>query len=159
MAIPAAHIAHQTVERLRIRIPSRKGEADYFSEVTKALQEKISMAEIQVNPATGSVLLKGPEMNAAAVATVGEEASLFALNTRPSGSEPLSKKIARPIRDLSRSVNRFSGGELDLPGMAFLALIGVGVYQITRGNIAAPPWYSAFWYALGLFTKHIVDKA
>jgi len=117
------------------------------------------MSGIEVNPATGSVLLKGPELDAAAIASVGEETSLFALETRLSGNEPLSKKIATPFRDLSRSVDRFSGGELDLPGMAFLALIGVGVYQLARGNIVAPPWYSAFWYALGLFTKHIVDKA
>jgi len=159
MTLPAARIGHQTAERLRIKIPSRKGEEAYFSEVKAVLQKKVSMAGIEVNPATGSVLLKGLQVDAAAIASVGEETSLFALETRPSGNEPLSKKIATPFRDLSRSVDRFSGGELDLPGMAFLSLIGVGVYQLARGNIVAPPWYSAFWYALGLFTKHIVDKA
>ena len=159
MTLPAARIGHQTAERLRIKIPSRKGEEAYFFEVKAALQKKVSMSGIEVNPATGSVLLKGPQVDAAAIASVGEETSLFALKTRPTGNEPLSKKIATPFRDLSRLVDRFSGGELDLPGMAFLALIGVGVYQLARGNIVAPPWYSAFWYALGLFTKHIVDKA
>lgn len=159
MLLPAAHIGHQTAERIRIRIPSRKGDAAYFSEVRAVLRKNVPMAGIEVNPATGSVLLKGSQVDAAAIASVGDETSLFALETRPSGIEPLSKKVATPFRDLSRSVDRFSGGELDLPGMAFLALIGVGVYQLARGNIVAPPWYSAFWYALGLFTKHIVDKA
>jgi len=157
--LPAAHIGHQTAERIRIRIPSRKGDAAYFSEVRAVLRKNVPMAGIDVNPGTGSVLLKGSQVDAAAIASVGDATSLFALETRPSGIEPLSKKIATPFRDLSRSVDRFSGGELDLPGMAFLALIGVGVYQLARGNIVAPPWYSAFWYALGLFTKHIVDKA
>jgi hypothetical protein len=159
VSLPAAHIGHQTADRIRIRIPSRKGEAAYFSAVGETLHRNLPTAGIEVNPATGSVLLKGPQMDAAAIASTGEKNGLFALETRSSGMAPLSKKIATPFRDLSRSVDRFSGGELDLPGMAFLALIGVGVYQLARGNITAPPWYSAFWYALGLFTKHIVDKA
>jgi hypothetical protein len=29
--------------------------------------------------------------------------------------------------------------------------MGAGIYQIARGNFAAPAWYTAFWYALGLF--------
>lgn len=46
----------------------------------------------------------------------------------------------------------------DLPGMAFLTLLGVGIYQLVRGNFAAPPWYTAFWYAMGIFTKSIMEK-
>ncbi len=116
------------------------------------------MAGLEVNPATGSLLLKGPQMDPTAIASVGEQSLLFALETRPPETEPLSKRIAAPFHDLSRSLDRLSGGELDLPGMVFLGLVGAGVYQIARGNVMAPPWYSAFWYALGLFTKHIADK-
>jgi hypothetical protein len=159
MALPAAHIGHWTADRLRIKIPSQKGETAYFSTVGEALHRDMPKAGIEINPVTGSVLLKGHTVDASAIASTGKKTGLFVLETGHSGVEPLSKKIATPFRDLSRSVDRFSGGELDLPGMAFLALIGVGVYQLARGNIAAPPWYSAFWYALGLFTKHIVDKA
>jgi len=159
MVLPAAHIGHQTAERIRIRIPSRKGETAYFSAVRAALQQNVITAEITVNSATGSVLLKGAQVDATAIASAGEKNGLFSLEAPPSGTESLSKKIAAPFHDLSRTVNNFSGGQLDLPGLAFLSLLGVGAYQIARGNIGAPPWYSAFWYALGLFTKHIVGKA
>ena len=54
---------------------------------------------------------------------------------------------------MSQSLRRFSSGELDLAVMVFIALLGVGVYQIARGNFGAPPWYTAFWYALGVLTK------
>jgi hypothetical protein len=159
MALPAAHIGHRTAERIRIRVPSKRDDTAYFAAIGEALQRDIPMAGIMINPATGSVLLKDHPVDEEAIASTGEKRGLFLLETGGSRVEPLSKKIATPFRDLSRSVKRFSGGELDLPGMAFLALIGVGVYQLARGNITAPPWYSAFWYALGLFTKHIVDKA
>jgi len=42
--------------------------------------------------------------------------------------------------------------------MAILSLLGLGLYQILRGNFRAPPWYTAFWYALGIFTKSLSDK-
>jgi hypothetical protein len=158
MTLPAALVGHRTAERIRLRIPSRKGEPEYFSAVREALVKSLPSVDLDVNPATGSVLMKGAGMDEAAIASIGEKHALFSLEARPSGNDSLSKRIAAPFRDLSRSVDQFSGGQLDLPGMAFLALIGVGVYQIARGNITAPPWYSAFWYALGLFTKHIVDK-
>jgi hypothetical protein len=55
-------------------------------------------------------------------------------------------------------MGQFTGGWLDLPGMAFLLLLGIGIYQIRRGNIGLPPWYTAFWYAFGVYTKSLVEK-
>jgi hypothetical protein len=39
-----------------------------------------------------------------------------------------------------------------------MGLLGTGIYQIVRGNFGAPPWYTAFWYAFGVFTKSLIDK-
>ena len=158
MALPVAHIRHRTGERIRIKIPSRKGEAAYFAAVREALLKSGSIDSVEVNPDTGSVLLKGPGIDVSAIEATGEKNGLFTLETRTPEIEPLSKRIAAPFHDLSRSVDRFSAGELDLPGVAFLTLIGAGIYQLSRGNLTAPPWYVAFWYALGIFTRSIIDK-
>lgn len=158
MLLPEACIGHRTAERIRIKIPSRKGQPAYFSAVQKALLQNGAMDSVDVNPNTGSVLIKGARLDAAVLASVGEENSLFKLEMSVSEVEPLSRKIVAPVRDLSRSVKDFSGGELDLPGMVFLTLLGVGIFQLVRGNFAAPPWYTAFWYAMGIFTKSIVEK-
>jgi len=159
MTLPVAHIGHQTSDRIRIKIPSRKGETAYFSEIREMLLKHVSVERVEANPMTGSLLLKGVQNDAAAaIASVGEANALFNLDTRPSEVETLSSRISAPFHDLSRSIGRFSGGELDLPGMAFLSLIGVGIYQFTRGNLTAPPWYVAFWYALGIFTQSLMDK-
>lgn len=158
MVLPAAHIGHRTAERIRIKIPSRKGETAYFFAVKEALLKNASMDSLEVNPDTGSVLVKGAQVDVASIASAGEKSALFKLETRPPKVEPLSKKIAAPFHDLGRSINRFSGGELDLQGAAFLGLLGVGLYQLVRGDLKAPPWYVAFWYALGIFTRHILDN-
>ena len=47
----------------------------------------------------------------------------------------------------------FTGDEIDIEGLAFLLLLGAGIYQISVGNLTALPWYAAFWYAFNIFLK------
>ncbi len=115
------------------------------------------MDSVEVNPATGSVLLKGAQVDVDAVVRSGEENALFSLKAESHKEGPLSKRIVAPLHHVDRSLSRFSGGELDLPGIVFLTLLSVGIYQLARGKFIAPPWYTALWYAMGIFTKAIVD--
>ncbi|MBI2875417.1 MAG: hypothetical protein HYY20_00890 [Candidatus Tectomicrobia bacterium] len=50
-----------------------------------------------------------------------------------------------------KQVKSLTGGELDIPILAFLGLSGLGLFQILRGDLAAPAWHVAFWYALGIW--------
>ena len=61
--------------------------------------------------------------------------------------------LGTPFGSVSRRIRAFTGNAADLSGLAVLALLTVGVYQIARGNFGAPAWYTAFWYALGIFNK------
>lgn len=65
----------------------------------------------------------------------------------------LHDSIAAGFTSMNDRVKTLSGSGIDLPGIAFLALIGAGLCQIARGNFGAIPWYAAFWYALGIFGK------
>jgi len=156
--LPEAHLGHQTSGRLRIRVPSQKGDPAYFSELRDAFFKYGNFERLEVNPHTGSVLFVDENLDADAVMSYAEDKELFRLQQPKKNPESLSERIVQPIRELSDSLNSFTKGELDLPGMAFLALLGVGVYQLYKGNLRSPPWYTAFWYALGIFTKSIVDK-
>ncbi len=158
MTLPEARIGHRTADRLRIKIPSIRGREAYLIAIKEALLESGLAGSLDVNPATGSILLKGANLLPATIASVGEKTGLFKLELSTPEVEPLSLKIVAPVRSLSQSVSRFSGGDLDLPGLVFLTLLGVGLYKLSRGNLAAPPWYTAFWYAMGVFTKSIVEK-
>ncbi len=159
MTLPEAHIGHSTETRVRIKIPSRRGDEGYFLKV-EALLSKDGRAEtVRVNPQTASVLITGSSVNPEAIKGAGEKGALFRLETEKPKVEPLSSKIVAPVRNLERSIHRFSGGELDLAGAAFLGLLGWGVVQLVRGNTSAPPWYVAFWYALGILTQSLAHKA
>ena len=50
-------------------------------------------------------------------------------------------------------------GKIDLPSGIFFALLGTGIYQLARGRFIIPPWYTAFWYAFGLVSMYVIEKA
>ena len=159
MTLPDAHIGHLTPERVRIKIPSRRGDEAYFLHVKELLLKDGVLGTVRVNSKTASVLIAGSPTDLERIASSGEKSALFHLETSLPKAEPLSSKIVAPARNLGRAIDRFSGGELDLAGAVFLGLIGWGVTQLVRGNFVAPPWYVAFWYALGVFTRSLADKA
>jgi hypothetical protein len=148
---------------LRIRFPSQRGNQEYFADLQKALSGYEGAEAVEVNGLTGSLLLVGDELDLRSVLAFGEENSLFTVEKaadkprqRP---EHLPGKIVKPLQGLHHAMGQFTGGNLDLSGLVFLLLLGTGAYQIARGNFGAPPWYTAFWYAFGVFTKQLVEEA
>ncbi len=156
--LPEAHVGHLTASRVRIKVPSQKGDSSYFQEVRKAFLGYRKFERLEVNPCTGSVLIVDENLDVGGAVKYAEEKGLFKLQKTENNRQPLSHRLVRPLKDFSASLENFTGGELDLPGLAFISLLGVGIYQILRGNLRSPPWYTAFWYALGVFTKSLVDK-
>ncbi len=55
--IPDAHVSHGMARRLRIKIPSKKGDVSYFSTLRERLASCPGIEEIRVNPQTGSALI------------------------------------------------------------------------------------------------------
>jgi hypothetical protein len=157
--VPIAHVSHRTPERMRIRIPLRKGDADYFARLEKSLTDRFNFQKLTVNHLTGSILIVDPSIDPAAVADHGRENELFDLQVLQPPREALARKVSSPVAALNRSIERFSGGDVDAAGLVFIALCVYGVIEIARGNLRRPPWYTALWYAFGVFTKSIVDRA
>jgi Heavy metal associated domain 2 len=55
--IPEAHVSHELTRRLRIRVPSKKGNASYFSSLVEQLSECPGIEEIRVIPRLGTALI------------------------------------------------------------------------------------------------------
>ncbi|MFO7986483.1 MAG: hypothetical protein R6U38_11505 [Desulfatiglandaceae bacterium] len=156
--LPKAHICHQVSTRARIRVPSKRGERDFFDAAAKHLVQIKGGERVQANPVTGSILITGKVIDAEKIAEVAHEEGLFDMASVREETIPLAQRFVEPFRDTSAALSRFTKGELDLPGLVFLTLLGTGFYQLARGNFRAPPWYTAFWYALGVLTKSLMDK-
>ncbi|MGO9014806.1 MAG: HMA2 domain-containing protein [Dissulfurispiraceae bacterium] len=152
--IPEAIVCHSSPGRSRVKVPSRKGDAAYFSSLKDHFAHLEGVKEVEANAVTGSVVF----MHAAdlkAISTFAEDHSLFRLIKLESATPALSRNVVKSFRDFDKKVKKFTGNELDVPGVAFLTLLGLGIYEIGRGNFAAPAWYTAFWYSLNIFLKSV----
>ncbi|CAN2042130.1 conserved hypothetical protein [Candidatus Magnetomoraceae bacterium gMMP-15] len=159
--LPEAHISHFTPNRIRIKVPSQRGNSDYFSRLKDNFLPQ-NFEKLEVNHVTGSILLTGQKVNIDSISEFAEANNLFKLVKLKAAQNmpiPLSYRVVEPIKNFDKNLLKFTGGEVDFAGIIFLSLLGVGVYQLAAGNFRFPPWYTAFWYALGVFTKLLVDKA
>jgi hypothetical protein len=157
--LPEASISHQSVDRLRIKVASRKGDAGYFANVLKSLSGLRKFKHLVANSLTGSVLFIGENLDAGEIAEHASEHKLFHLITADPPSLPVMHSIVQPVASIDRSLRTISGGKIDLPSGIFFALLGTGIYQLARGRFGAPPWYTAFWYAFGLVSMYVIEKA
>lgn len=151
--IPQAIVVHRMAGRLRVRVPTKKGDAAYFGSVRDALSALEGVEGVEVTPYTGSILVRGPAP-VKAVTDAAESRGLFALKEeRAVKVTAFHDAVADGFGALNDRIKTATGATFDLPGLAFAALVGAGIYQIARGNFTAPAWYTAFWYALGIFGK------
>lgn len=152
---PTARIVHNLPERVRFRIDAHKGDREYFVEVAQRLADQFSPERLEANPLTGSLLVQKSDLDVEAVVSFSKKEGLFEIDSEtPSG---MAEKAVAPLSALSSRLKDLSFGQLDLANVAFFVLIGTGLYQLIRGNLRSPPWYTAFWYAMGIYLKSIAD--
>jgi Heavy metal associated domain 2 len=155
--IPEAHVSHGMSRRLRIKIPSKKGDVSYFSTLQERLSGCPGVGEIRVNPQTGSALISY-ECERKTLAEFAREKDLFLLRRPTPRRKTLFGNVADTFQGYNQDLKKLTGGEVDIPSLIFLSLVISGIWQIARGNLAMPAWYTAFYYALGVFTRAQVDE-
>jgi hypothetical protein len=155
MMVPEASIVHRIAGRMRVRVPSRRGDPAYFAAVEETLRSLKGVESVEADPLTGGILILHGIDPGAIVEYAAQNALFLAKEkeAKKAGNTVLHDVLGAPFGSLSRRIRTFTGSAADLSGLAVLALLSVGVYQIARGNFGAPAWYTAFWYALGIFNK------
>ncbi|MBI5570854.1 MAG: hypothetical protein HY914_12990 [Desulfomonile tiedjei] len=150
--IPEAHVSHQMSGRLRIKIPSKKGDSSYFAALPERLSGCTGIGEIAVNPQTGSALILY-ECETSAIARYARDNDLFVLRRSTPARKTLFDHVADTFGAYNAKLRQMTDGQVDLPTLVFSSLLVSGIYQLARGNFVMPAWYTAFYYALGVFTR------
>jgi len=157
--LPEAHIAHASKGRVRIKLPSRKGDYAFFSDLKAKLpdlMETPGIQRIEMNPATGSILvihqLDFKASDYSLVSQFLEQKGLFKLGEDPAPGFPVSQNIGKTFQEINRQITDFTSGEIDLQSLALIGLLGLGLFQINRGQFMIPA-ISAFWYAATLLKE------
>ena len=150
-----AHVASDLPGRLRVKIPARKGNREFFEDLTSSLAKEVGVQRVESNPLTASVLVIHGSTSIRILERV-ESSGIFKVGkevSKETGRTALAGRIVQSFKSFDTGVKKFTSGELDIPSVAFLLLAGLALFQIVSGNFMAPAWYTLAWYALNIFLK------
>jgi hypothetical protein len=126
--VPVASIEHQLPGRVRLRVPSKRGDVPFFEEVVRELSKHPSLRELTASSLTGSITLHYREPLQPITAAASER-KLFETGR----SEPQASRL------------REASG---LAGATAAGLSGLGLFQVARGNVLGSA-VENLWHAFG----------
>jgi hypothetical protein len=153
--IPNAVVAHASTGRLRIKIPSQKGNLAILKSYGDQFAACPGVLSIEVNPETGSMLLIH-QTTVHEIADYARSKNLFSLQEQKGPKVPsadLRRDLGETFKSIDRQIQNLTDGDMDLSGFALAALIVAGTAQLVSGNAGAIPWFAAYWYAYHLYSK------
>jgi hypothetical protein len=162
--LPEAYLSHLTGERLRIKIPSKKGNTAYFLSLKDQLSQFSKLPgvqKIEVNPLTGSILvlhtLDLKTLDVQSIAQYTEINGLFRLKLPVTDQTPASLKLGETLSRMNTKIKGFTGGEIDISTLGILGFLGVAIFQMRRGHVMIPA-ITALWYAATLLKEQQETK-
>lgn len=124
--IPGATLCHVSPGRLRLRIPTMRGDAEYFRGIEGRLSGHFS--DVEANSVTGSVLVKGSHISRDRLRTLAVNQGLFELEVAHENAARAS-----PFTDWHSA--------------AAAIFVVLGLVQLYRGRILTPA-ATLLWYAI-----------
>jgi len=159
MMTPLARMPHALPGRTRIRIDEKRGDEAYFANVKEELEACPGVSGVETNSRTGSVLVRhtGDDVPIWDYAVgkgrfhrAGQKAGQNSSTPSLFAEKPSTVQGARSSgHTLVRNPQGAFIAVRSWRPVIFTCLVGIGVIQLIRGNIAFPA-LTAFWYALHL---------
>lgn len=152
--MPDAEVVHSSKGRLRVRVPSRKGDPLFWETIADKFSGCPGVEDVEVNPRTASILFVHETDSAAIMAFAASQGIFLAEGKKPAREYPaIYDGLTESFDKVDGTIKKFTGNELDLSSLSFMALVGAGIYKIAKGDFSAPAWYTAFWYGFNIFLK------
>jgi hypothetical protein len=160
---PNAYIKHQLPGRVRLKIPQKKGDFDYFDRIAELFSDCPGITQLQFNPPAASILIcHRSETHFLNIAEFAQANGLFTIIEQPEEifaipHLPIAKLTYDGLGNIDDVLMNVSRGRLDGRTILIMALIGLAVRQITRGNIMGAA-SSLIWYAFRLMKEESEKK-
>ena len=146
---PLARVAHALPGRKRIKIDGKRGDAAYFAMLEKKLAECPGVGRVTTDPRTGTVLVNHTAEDPVLWGYIAEH-ELFQFGKNETSAPAVRPSIVGDIRNVEHKSYPKTGKKSDIRRLIFLGMMGMGVVQVIRGNIAISA-IAAFWYAYCIF--------
>jgi hypothetical protein len=134
--IPAAHIEHQLPGRVRLRVPSKRGEVPFFEKVVRELSKHPAVHELTATPLTGSIMLQYSEPLHAITAVAVDQDLFETARAQPAPKRAEPSKAAQPSKPTLLANGVATG------------LSGLSLFQVAQGN-ALGSAVESFWHSFG----------
>lgn len=155
---PSAYIKHQLPGRVRLKIPQKKGDLGYFDRIAELFADYPGITQLQLNPPAASILIcHGAETHFVNIAEFAQDNGLFMITEQPEEiisipRMPIATLTSTGLKSFDESLMDFTRGRVDSRSFFVLALTGLAIHQITKGNLMAPA-SSLLWYAIELLRE------
>jgi hypothetical protein len=172
-ALPQAYLSHHIPGRMRINLPTLKGDGWLLQEIRESLSPLPGVRDIETNLLTGSVLLRYSadefENFGARLAEQAERNGLFTLKLPPrnsgrrlsmrpaepgnvTGPSEMARAITGIMGEVNSSIKRQTDNMIDLK---FLLPFGVAMYGAFKADkrVGTPLWLTLILFS---FTSFVV---
>jgi hypothetical protein len=131
-----ANLVHSVPGRVRLKIPSARGDHTYFEELGELLRQTEGVIGVLINVATGSVLIGHQWDSDQPLADLGRSSQLFELDS--AALDPLWQRAAECLQHTHLRLSRLTRGELGIRSTLLLSLVAMGLVQSLRGQMMGP---------------------
>jgi hypothetical protein len=157
-SLPKAFIKHQLAGRVRLKIPAKRGDEQYFEALAEAFATCETISQLQLNPPTASLLIQHGATPFSDIAEFAEIAGLFVLAEEEYADLPAIEHLSVAslsslgVSHVDKQLKRLSEGRVDLRSAFFLGFMGLAIHQAAKGRIMSPA-STFFWRAVELLNN------
>jgi hypothetical protein len=148
-SLPPARISHFTARRLRIKVPEKRRNTDFFTAAAERLATWESVERVETNPLTASVLIhfSDPERLFLEAAVKNDLFDIdFESAFGASAAPAVTEAAVRSFETADNALRRWTENQIDMRGVLFVLLLAGGVLQLLRRRLDAPA-PTLLWYA------------
>jgi len=135
---PVAQIIHQTRDRTRFRVPGKRRDDQFFSDIQEQLAKLPDIEEVKTNPLSSSVLLLHPDSEPQETLNRVEKLGVFDSIETAFEPKTLDLNPATITNGFSKLEDSFSAFTEKEHTPFFILLIGLAAMQVARGQILGP---------------------
>jgi hypothetical protein len=146
--MPHAYVTHSMPGRMRLHVPSKRNDAEYFERLGRELADVEGVDAVRTNARTGSVLVLH-RRDLDSIRKFGIERGLFTIAAAAEAAMMLADRLSRKLDSIDDNVAAITRGNLDLRSTMLLMLAAGAAVQIWRKNLL-PPAFNLLWYGLAL---------
>lgn len=144
--VPKGHIVHSTPHRLRIRIPAKRRDKNFFSNMRDYFLRQAKVEGVEVNHLTASILVHTSDAGSL-IESLGRDVPFILVEqaSKTTESNPL-EQVREQLSDWNTQLKHWTGSSHDARIYIFGTLVLGAAYQLVRGEIFAPA-ATLLWYA------------